>query len=38
METDTSVIEIAMRIVELDEGDGLGVTVGKNNNTIKSKS
>ena len=40
METDTNVIETAMTIGELDEGEGLGVTdtVDKNNNIINFKS
>ena len=38
MDTDTSVIEIAITIGELDEGDGLGVTVCENNNIINYKS
>ena len=40
MDTETNVIETAMTIGELDEGDGLGVTdtVDKNNNIISFKS
>ena len=40
MDTDTSVIDTAITIGELDEGDGLGVTdtVGKTNKIINFQS
>ena len=38
MDTDKSVIETAITIGELDEGDGVGVTVCENNNIINFKT